>query len=748
MIDKPKGRLQLVAPAGGWEHLVAALNAGADAVYLGYSNFGARAYAPNFDLPLLKRAVLFAHERGAKIFLTLNTLIKDSEMEEVAHFLEQYLQICQDGIIIQDLGIYSMINDLFPGVRIHASTQLNIHNLDSVRMLESMGISRVVLAREMTLSQIKEITENSNIEVEVFSHGSQCYAFSGQCYLSSFASGRSGNRGRCSQPCRMKYRLLYKKDGNLVTKAKKHLYYLSKKDLSAIDMIPELAASGVDALKIEGRMKTPEYVAIVTSIYRKYIDNYYSNPKEYRVEEKDRYKMGQIFLRDSGTGYLKNEYPPDIVNPKTSGSIGSFAGRIDTIEYNRDKKRVEAVLINSKIPIYQGDLLEIWTNKGNERITVGKTDVVEKDGGKDYIRIPLGKNIWVSENDRVFKYFDHKLDGEAKCYYLYQKNKPKVKKEAKQPVLKDYELNFYLSSHRLKDFRPKEGKTDHIQLSVNVYDLPAVSLAADKGAGHIIYRGELKPELVELKEYCKQRGSRLFVSVPSITYDTDIKRLNRDLKLLAEEGLANYEINSLGALWWVNKEVREIENLIMGRGLNIFNTLGAEFVSGLVPKTVICEMELSNELNIGEIAALASRKDDLKFSMFGHGYFPVIIAKYRPEMLNIDYDRHREYYLEDIKGYRFRLSSDVWGNILLFNSKKICTLFDLDRLAGSNLSFLRIDTRFLDSRSQDKVIGSYLKAIAMLKEKGENKYREFIKYLGQDILFKDYTRAHLLRGVK
>ncbi|MDZ7838030.1 MAG: U32 family peptidase [Actinomycetota bacterium] len=614
--------------------------------------------------------MLFAHERGAKVFLTLNTLIKDSEIEEVAHFLEQYVQICQDGLIIQDLGIYSMIKDLFPGIRIHASTQLNIHNLDSVRMLESMGISRVVLAREMTISQIKEITENSNIEVEVFAHGSQCYSFSGQCYLSSFASGRSGNRGRCSQACRMKYRLLYKKDGSLATKVKKHLYYLSKKDLSAIDMIPELAASGVDALKIEGRMKTPEYVAIVTSIYRKYIDNYYSNPKEYRVEEKDRYKMGQIFLRDSGTGYLKNEYPPDIVNPRTSGSIGSFAGRIDTIEYSRNKKKVESILINSRVPIYQGDLLEIWTNKGNERITVGKIDVVKKDGGKDYIRIPLAKNIWVSENDRVFKYFDHKLDGEAKCYYLYQKSKPKVKKETRQPGLKDYELNFYLTSHRLKDFRPGEGKPGPVQISVNVYNLPAVSLVADKGVRHIIYRGELKPELVQLKEYCRQRKSLLFVSIPPIAYDSDIKRLKKDLKLLAGEGLANYELNSLGALFWINKEVKEAENLIMGRGLNIFNTLGVEFVFGLVPKASICEMELSNELNIGEITSLASRNYDMKFSMFGHGYFPVIVAKYKPEMLNIGYDRQGEYYLEDVKGYKFRLSSDRWGNILLFNSRK------------------------------------------------------------------------------
>lgn len=203
-------KVELVAPAGGWDHLKAALNAGADAVYLGYNRFGARAYAQNFDLPMLKKAAVLAHCRNAKIYLTLNTLIKDSEFPEVARFLNQYSQVCQDGIIIQDFGAYRLIRDLFPHLRIHASTQMNIHSLNSVLMLQKMGLKRVVMAREMTLGQIKYIAGNSDIEIEVFGHGSQCFAFSGNCYLSSFTGERSGNRGRCSQPCRMKYRLLFR----------------------------------------------------------------------------------------------------------------------------------------------------------------------------------------------------------------------------------------------------------------------------------------------------------------------------------------------------------------------------------------------------------------------------------------------------------------------------------------------------------------------------------------------------------
>ncbi|MGM0365953.1 MAG: U32 family peptidase [Actinomycetota bacterium] len=743
-------KIELVAPAGGWDHLKAALNGGADAVYLGYNRFGARAYAQNFDFAMLKKAAVLAHSRGAKIYLTLNTLIKDSEMADVARFLSRYWLICQDGIIIQDLGVYRLIRDLFPHLRLHASTQMNAHNLDTVNMLQDMGIKRVVLAREMTIGQIKHIRENSNMEIEVFAHGSQCYSFSGHCYLSSFASGRSGNRGRCSQPCRMKYRLIYRDNNKFHMEDKKHLYYLSKRDLSAVEILPQIINSGVDALKIEGRMKTPEYVAIVTKLYRKYIDAYYADPKNYKVDEKDLYKLSQIFLRDSGPGYFKKTYPREIINPKTSGSIGNFAGRIDSIEYSKRKKKVEAIKISSKIPINNGDLLEVWTNKGNERITVKKIEKIQDKGSKTLYRLSTGKHMQVTENDRVFKYFDHKLDGEAKSLYLYHDNRVKVKEENRQADLKEYELSYYLSSYKLEESLRESRKADKTDISVSVYDLNSVILAADRGAKHVIYNGLPHKDLVDLENYCQKKGAKLFLSIPRIIYDRDFKSIDRDLRGLAEKGFANFEICNLGSLNYISNLPKIKADIVIGRDINVFNTLSAVFIADRADNKV-SEMELSNELNIEEASSLSRRlkeRKKIKLAMFGYGYFPVMAARYRIDMLAKRYSSAKDYYLEDIKGYKFRVGSDIWGNLVVFNSKKICTFFDLEKITGMGLDLLRLDMRFLDYKGQGKIIEAYKKALGILEEKGVEKYREFCNYFRDDLLFKDYTRGHLLRGVR
>jgi len=750
-MKKEKDKIELVVPAGGWEHLKAALNGGADSVYLGYTSFGARAYAPNFDLSMLKKAAILASRRKAKIYLTLNTLIKDEEILEAARFLNYYSNICQDGIIIQDLGIYKLIKDLFPHLRLHASTQMNIHNLDSVLMLQGMGIKRVVLAREMTLNQIRHIAENSDIELEVFGHGSQCYSFSGHCYLSSLASGRSGNRGRCSQPCRMRYRLLSKDNDRFHVENKKHLYYFSKKDLSAIEILPKLIGSGVDAIKIEGRMKTPEYVGIVTKIYRKYIDSYYADQDNYVVDPKDIYKLKQIFLREAGLGYFNKTFPQKIINPKTSGSIGNFAGRIEDIEYSKRKKRVEAIVISGKIPIGSGDLLEVWTNKGNERITVKKAQVLVKKKNKVNYRIEVDKPLQVSENDRVFKYFDQKLDGEAKSLYLYDSNRLKVKKDQEQADLKEYELRYYMSSYFLDDPMIDKNSTKKIDISASVYDLKGIQAAADSGAVNIIYYGKPHQELIALKDYCKKNGANLFMNLPRITYDKDLGKLCRELDHLAGKGFSNFEVSSMAGLNYVLRLKGAERDMIIGRDLNVFNTLSASFISDMAQDIKISEMELPVELNIEEAAKLNKRfkkREEIRLSMFGYGFFPVMAARFKLDMLTDGYKKGKAYYAEDIKGYKFRLDSDIWGNILVFNSKKLCNFFDLDKLIGRGPDILRLDLRFMDAKSQKKIIGSYKKALGLLAEKGIESYRGYSNYLKDDILFKDYTRGHLLRGVK
>ena len=257
-------KIEILAPAGSVEGMKAAFNAGADAVYMGGSRFGARAYADNPDEEDLKRAIDHAHIHNKKLYLTLNTLLKDSELEdEVYRFLSPYYREGLDGVLIQDFGLLSILKQSFPKLPVHASTQMTITGIEMAKWLEQQGMERIVLSRELSLEEIKDIRQNTRMELELFVQGALCYCYSGQCLMSSVICGRSGNRGRCAQPCRLPYRAEGDREGH---------YLLSPKDICTLSDIPELVESGADSFKIEGRMKKPEYVALTTffvsSLYR------------------------------------------------------------------------------------------------------------------------------------------------------------------------------------------------------------------------------------------------------------------------------------------------------------------------------------------------------------------------------------------------------------------------------------------------------------------------------------------------
>ncbi len=259
---------ELLSPAGTWEALAAAVQNGADAVYIGGSAFSARAGAKNFDDTQLCSAVRYCHVRGVKVFVTLNTLIKENEFEDAVHFASFLRDIGTDGIIIQDFGLASFILKVMPDIRLHASTQMTVHSVSGAKALSELGFKRIVLARELSFEQIKQIKRETDTELEIFVHGAICCSYSGQCLLSSFLGGRSGNRGRCAQPCRLPYELSDKSGGVI-----KRGYLLSPKDMCLINHLGEIRETGIESLKIEGRLKKPEYVAAVTKIYRKYLDN-------------------------------------------------------------------------------------------------------------------------------------------------------------------------------------------------------------------------------------------------------------------------------------------------------------------------------------------------------------------------------------------------------------------------------------------------------------------------------------------
>ncbi len=330
-------RVELLAPAGNYEAFLGAIHAGADAVYLGGEKYGARAYADNFSDEEIISAIRYAHILGKKVYLTINTLMKQEEYEALCEYVLPFYENGLDGAIIQDMGAFFALQKAFPGLELHASTQMTLTSELGVKYLKEIGASRVVPARELSLDEIKTIKEQIDIELECFVHGAMCYCYSGQCFFSSILGGRSGNRGRCAQPCRLPYKLSEKGQEN---------YPFSLKDMCTVEFIPKLIEAGIDSFKIEGRMKKPEYAAGVTAIYRKYIDLYYEKGgADFKVSSEDMDNLKKLYIRSEiQDGYYFRHNGKEMITPGKPSYLGSD-------EIYLSKIRQKYIEQNMKLPM-------------------------------------------------------------------------------------------------------------------------------------------------------------------------------------------------------------------------------------------------------------------------------------------------------------------------------------------------------------------------------------------------------------
>jgi putative protease len=403
---------ELLAPAGSREALTAAVQNGADAVYLGGASFNARRSAPNFSAAELERAITYAHIRGVKVYVTVNTLVAEEEMEEALRFLRFVYESGADAAIIQDIGLLRLARGALPELQLHASTQMTVHNAEGAAFLGEAGISRVILARELTLNEIKVIKETTALEIEVFVHGALCVCYSGQCLLSSMVGGRSGNRGVCAQPCRLPYTLVDEKGAVPESEAAGE-YLLSTRDLNYARHIPALAAAGIDALKIEGRMKRPEYVATVVRIYRCLLErlaagNFFVAPEESAA-------LAQIFNRGFSTGYLFGRPGRSLMNMQRPSNRGVPLGRV--IAYDRSGRLAE---IKLTLPLRLGDTVEFWVSEGGRVVTRVERLLVE---GREVLHAspPAVAEVaavgGIRPGDRVFKTEDAALVHDARTSF-------------------------------------------------------------------------------------------------------------------------------------------------------------------------------------------------------------------------------------------------------------------------------------------------------------------------------------------
>lgn len=424
---------ELLSPAGNFESLKAAIHNGCDAVYISGQNYGARKFANNFTLEELKEAIDYAHLYGVKVYITINTLIYENEIKDFLEYVKLVHEYGVDAVIMQDIGMIDLVHKTYPNLEIHASTQTHCHNQETINFLESLGVKRVVLARELSLNEINNI--KTNLEKEAFIHGAICISYSGECLASSMILNRSGNRGECAGICRLPFEL-YEDNEKIKTEGN---YLLSAKELSSINNLKQILDSDIKSLKIEGRMKSPEYVGYVTRIYRKLIDLYYQN-KEMVLTEEEIKNLYLLYNREFTKGFINNEYKKDIVNIKTPNHQGIPLGQVLSVN-----KKIKILL---EEPLTQNDGIRFSNNKGMiANFIYNEKGLLIKEAKKGSI-IYLDNKVDLKECKKVLKTSSIKLEEELKNY---QEKKLKIEFNVLAKFNKELEIEIKYKNINIKE---------------------------------------------------------------------------------------------------------------------------------------------------------------------------------------------------------------------------------------------------------------------------------------------------------
>ncbi len=738
-------KAEILAPAGTRESVIAAINGGCDAIYIGGKAFNARHYASNPSQNELKDIIDICHLRGVKVFITLNILYKEKELNDVLDVVKEVYGCGADALIIQDIGMLALVKAHFPDINISASTQMTVHSSEGAKLMKELGADRIVLARELSLDEIKDINSLQNRpETEVFVHGALCVCYSGRCLMSSLIGRRSGNRGRCAQPCRMDYTLL--RDGKPIKKG----CLLSPKDISGLDILDKIALSGVDSLKIEGRMKDPEYVYETVSVYRKYIDLACSEDK-YRPDNADREELTAIFNRggELSRGYFESFSGGAMMSasPKHSGTeIG------EVLSFDR-RDGICRIKLNRSVSA--GDGIEIWS----EPHTGAGINVTADAGSVITVRIKDS----VRKGDRVFRTFDKALNDRLKRHTVKPERRLKVRIKASIGLEKSFveftdygivyegegaqkALNRPMTEQEFTERICKTGDTpfEFVIEGVSVEDglyMPVSKLnmirrsACEMLEKHIIeksrrqnanYRYEktprekasgavitalvntaeqLKacieagvkriycpPETADESAYikCREKGIELYIALPHIT------RRGNAVFYEKYKSCDGYLVRSLG-------EMRSEKPIIADYSLNVMNSASADIMRSITGSDTLT---LSPELNIAELNDTADKDCEIVI----YGRLPLMTTHQCPAGL-YDADKNsskycslkgkkHSYALEDRTHRRFpvlRNCRECYA--LILNSEPIYVLNRAAELIGTGVGFMRLE--FTDEGYKD-----------------------------------------------
>ena len=713
-----KKDFELLAPAGSFEILKAVIEAGADAVYVGGSQFGARAYANNFTEEELLEAIDYVHLRGRKLFLTVNTLFKNQEIKEQLYdYLKPYYERGLDAVIVQDFGAISFIKEYFPNLPIHTSTQMTITGVEGAKLLKNLGAERVVLARELSIAEMKKIHDEADVELEAFIHGALCYSFSGQCLFSSVLGGRSGNRGRCAQPCRLAYSVLDEQKKEY----KKESYVLSLKDLCGIEYLQQLREAGVYSLKIEGRMKQASYAAGVVSFYRKYID------LEKQVSKED---MKHLYELGNRCGFTTDYFTKHNDKAMITFEKPSYEKSNEALHQEIEKKFVG---VKSQLPIQgtllitKGQALEFYVNHEDVHAYVSLGEVQEaknKPLEEADVRERMNKT---GESPFYFEHLEISMDSD-----VFVPNG--VLNQIRRDALDELE-NLMLAEYKRNAEHEQKAEED-VKKDVQVSNKRTIICSCETRAQfdvlvkrenvHVIYvdtqmysYDRILESLGMDIETAHQYGKQIYLRMPVIFRGHTAKKfyeIKEQLKTIGLDGVVvrNYEELSFVKEEWDNLPV------VIDHNLYTYNDYAKQAFSQYDVQRDTVPLELNQK----EIR----RRDNCNSEMVVYGYYPLMNTagcvhkntKQCDKNPGITYLKDRYQVLFPVKNY----CQDCYN--VIFNSVPVLLFGEQNKLISSGISYFRLDFSIEKAKEVENILN-------LLDGKGQKI---------------EYTNGHYKRGVE
>ncbi len=705
--------MELLAPAGSFEALRAAVENGADAVYLGGKSYSARALAANFSLEELQAALDYCHIRGVRVYVTANTLLREDELGGAVTYLADLYRWGVDAVIVQDLGLISRTRREIPGLELHGSTQMTIHNSKDFRVMERLGLTRVVLARELGSTAIKGICQQTSVELEVFIHGALCLCYSGQCLMSSLIGGRSGNRGQCAQPCRQPYTV----DGLTVSGE----YVLSPKDLSLISHLDLLREAGVTSLKIEGRLKSPDYVGVVVRTYRAALDG-----EEYQPGD-----LGTVFNRGFTKAYIENDAISDLITytpPLKEERVGSAH------ETYRSPKTFRKVKAHLWATLRRGTALELnlLDEDGNHLRTCGNV-VSTSSQGKGLTEDLMREKLLRLGNDPL-EIVEFHLELEPDLHLpvseLNHARRELVRQweETRLALYKNRELQIISPSpppHR------HDGDTKTGELAVTVSNLASIRAAIDGGAQLVYFSGEvykraprdLFSELTKAWTLGQEAGVAVFAHLERITENHVLPEIK---DLLAKHQFDGILVGNFGS-WEMAREFQLPVHTDWS--FNVFNSSAADMLHREGASLITASLELQ----LSQIRQLC-QSSPVSVSIVIHGPVESMVTKhcmFRDQGCKYQCQSQAPLHLQDKKSFRFPIYFDRWCNMHIMNSRELSLLSHFHQVQGSGARYWRIEGRTKDPTWIRTVTDLYRRGLA-----------------GEEVeLAGEFTKGHYFRGV-